>query len=217
MIVVFDIGGVIFDDIWENLFLDPENGLRTKFNLDFKRVNSVCRNEWDSFAIKNSINNRWVDVEYEYWTNITHRLAIDWPVENCIEYSKKFINKKPGVSEIIELLTESGINIGICSNQTAFWFNRQLNVSSALSLIDRKNMALSFERGVPKGENNNQLFRHLLSSFKCSASDIIYIEDRIKYQNIAKEFGFNLIPVEEDDNEISINIINRLKQFGISL
>lgn len=217
MYVVFDIGGVVFEDIWESIFFQKSTGILDLFDLNAQRLNKVCRNYWDRYSVMSPDNNSWETLEVNYWQDILRDIQIPWSIDECIEYSRKFIIKIPGVDDLINLLIENEIQLGICSNQTAFWFERQLVLSKSLKFIDRKNMALSFERGATKGQKDNLLFKVVLNSLNCEPDRIIYIEDRIKHQESARDFGFNVIPFNSDEPNLIDTLKKELGSYGIQL
>ncbi len=217
MYVVFDIGGVVFEDIWEGIFFQKSTGILDLFDLNAQQLNRVCRNCWDRFAVMSLGSDPWEMLEVKYWKDILRDIQIPWSVEECIEYSQRFIIPIPGVDDLINLLVKNRTQLGICSNQTAFWFERQLAVSKTLRFIDRKNMALSFEQGATKGQKNNLLFKVVLDSFNCQPAEIIYIEDRIKHQQDSSDFGFKVIKFNKDESALISTIKNQLESYGVLL
>jgi len=217
MYVVFDIGGVVFEDIWEGIFFQKSTGILDLFDLNAQQLNKVCRNCWERYSVMSPGNNSWESLEANYWEDILSVIQIPWSVDECIEYSQKFIIKIRGVDDLINSLLKNGTQLGICSNQTAFWFERQLALSKSLKLIDRKNMALSFERGATKGQKENLLFKVVLSSLSCKPDEIIYIEDRVKHQQAARDFGFKVIPFSSDQPDFIVTVKKQLESYGAHL
>lgn len=217
MPVVFDIGGVIFEDVWERIFFQQTVGLSDLFDLNLEQANKVCIDSWGRFSVTSLDAESWETLEVNYWSEILSNLQIPWSIQECIEYSQKFITPIPGIGELIALIDESHIQIGVCSNHTAFWFERQMAVSRGLRLINRSNMVLSFEQGCTKDQKNYYLFHKVVDFLNCRPEEVIYIEDRLKHQQSAEKFGFRVIPFNRDEPNLLSTIRKRLELYGVLL
>lgn len=212
MSVVFDIGGVIYEDIWETVFLKPGTGISEIFNIDPKLVSEVCNDLWKKHAVLSTNHCSWKKLEREYWAEAIDRLGFSWSINKCIKNSIQFIEPITGMNEVINLLADKKVGLGVCSNQTAFWFERQLSISQGLKKIDRRNMILSFEQGITKEANNNRLFEILVSRIKVSPDQILYIEDRPVHHLAAIEYGFQSLLFNKQES----NMVGKLKSHLIS-
>ena len=215
MSVVFDIGGVIYEDIWETVFLKPGTGISEIFNIDSKFVTEVCIDLWKKYAVLSTNCYSWKKLEREYWAEAIDRLGLSWSINKCIKNSTQFIEPIIGMNEIINLLADKNVCLGVCSNQTAFWFERQLSISQGLKKIDRRNMILSFEHGITKEANKNKLFELLVSRIQVSPDEILYIEDRPEHHLAAIEYGFQSLLFNKQEPDMVGNIKSHLVSCGL--
>lgn len=187
--IVFDIGGVIFPDIWETIFL-KKNGLLKKFDIDNLESRNILEALWKAYAIIPAKNGNWKEIEYQYWKDVLTQLNINISTDECIQYSVPFIKPYYLVEKrIIELLNDKK-KVLICSNQTVFWFERQLAVSEVLKRIPRSQMVLSFECGLTKDENPFEIFNLVKEKAEEAINEVLYIDDRLKNIHYAEKFGF---------------------------
>ena len=217
MPVVFDIGGVIFEDVWESIFLTPKSGIVDLLDLDKNYVTNHYIELWKKYSILNTTNSSWEAVEIEYWSDVLKALKLPWSIDQCIEYSENFLTPIIGVDKLINLLVDNSIQIGICSNQTAFWFERQLAISRGLSRIDRNNMILSFEQGETKDNLHHNLFNKVANKMQSTRDKIMYIEDRKKHYISAKKFGFESILFNRNNPDMLSKLEAYLIIHGITL
>lgn len=208
MPIVFDIGGVVFEDMWEGIFFKKTQGLVYAFNLDTEKASKVCVDCWDEFSIKSLSGTTCETLEQEYWERILQTLQIPLTIQQCIEFSKEYIIPITGIDELICSIDTADTELGVCSNQTAFWFERQYVQSKGLQMIGRNNMILSFEQGAGKSYRDNFLFNKVIQMFDCNADDIIYVEDRDAHLTSARKLGFNTISFDKG----KLNYLSVLKK-----
>jgi len=188
--VVIDIGGVIFPDIWETIFLHPEEGIIKYANIEKSLKENKLKYLWDKYAIFAPVNNDWKKTEIDYWTEIKEILNIDLSVDLLINKSIEVIKPYKNVEDVIIKRIINYNETVVCSNQSSFWFERQLLVSDVLKVIPRDKMVLSFECGMTKEEKPYEMFN--IAEKKCNNKgiNILYIDDREINIEHAKKYGF---------------------------
>jgi len=137
--VIFDIGGVLACDVWENLFLDKDEGIVAKYGLDYNKVLQVGQKLWDIYSHRSTNDHQgWRELEREYWGQVLKHLNIKAHIDDLIELSDQFIKPAVGMGNILERLYLNNTELAILSNNTEFWFERQMDKLGYRKYIHRK-------------------------------------------------------------------------------
>lgn len=188
--LVFDIGGVLAYDVWENLLLDKENGVAPTFGLNVDEVCRVGQELWDDFAHRAAnTETGWRRLEKEYWNFIIDRLHLPKSVAYFIELTDKYIRPVEGMVPLLEHLQARGFSLAICSNNTEFWFRRQMDKLGLDMVFEPKHIILSSRIGVSKSSSHFEMFKAVVTALDVDKRDCILIDDRNEAILQALEFG----------------------------
>ncbi|HEV2863339.1 MAG TPA: HAD-IA family hydrolase [Pyrinomonadaceae bacterium] len=188
--LIFDVGGVLAHDVWENLLLDKKKGVASKFNLDVKEVRKVAKSLWAEYAHRPlNIKDDWEVLEREYWDSFIRHFQLSEPADYFINLTEKFIRPVPGMLELLERLHSRGVRLAICSNNTEFWFNRQTHKLNLGRFFQPGNIILSSRVGASKSSPDYEMFKTVISALNMDKSDCIFVDDRQETVTHGVEFG----------------------------
>lgn len=188
--VIFDIGGVLAYDVWENLLLSAEDGIASIYNLDKEQVQIVGENLWEQFAYRKLAGeNGWQELEREYWELLVKRLDLPLSIEEYIQLTDKFICPIDGMSNLLELLQLKGIELAICSNNTEFWCRRQMDKLNLHQFFDPGRVILSSRVGFSKSSPGFEMFKAVVSALGVPKEFCVFVDDREESIERALQFG----------------------------
>jgi HAD superfamily hydrolase (TIGR01509 family) len=188
--LIFDIGGVLASDVWEHLLLDEEGGVTSALNLDAESVRREAQRLWEDFAYRPAEEeDEWKNLEKEYWAVFVERFRLSKPVDFFIDLTESYIRPIPGMLELLERLRSSGLKLGICSNNTEFWFRRQQRALDLYRFFRAENVILSSRVGAPKMSPDFSMFKAAVRSLDVDASDCLLIDDREETVIHGVDFG----------------------------
>ena len=179
--VLLDIGGVLADDVWERLLLDPSSGLAARRGLDVDRVRAAGQALWQRLS-------RGPGVELEWWAGLEEQLGVSVPGAERDELLRT-VRGNPDARPAVEELVASGRPVGLVSNNTAFWAPWQLALAGVESCVDPALTFLSCELGVTKGDEPG-----LLERAAEHAAGWLLVDDRP--DNLARARGLGLVGVQ---------------------
>ena len=185
--VVFDVGGVLAYDVWEHLLLDKFNGVAPKYNLNEQLVEKIGKDLWNKFAytLKNPTGQYEPWTEKEYWTEFIQGTKVNANEDEFIEMTDKFIRPTESLRDIERILTwlkEQRIHLAILSNNTEFWYKRQMKkLYLDRFFYDESKIMLSCRTGASKRQilENDNLFQHVVQErLGHRPEECIFIDDR---------------------------------------
>jgi len=189
--VIFDIGGVLAYDVWEHLLLDTERGVASICDLDVKQVRTVGQDLWNKFAYRATTGEEdWQDLEKEYWNTFIRTFNLSSSVNDFIKLTDKFILPIDGMTQLLEQLQLAGIDLAICSNNTEFWFKRQMDKLGLRRFFSPSRIVLSSRIGVPKSSPRYEMFQAVVDALQVDKDVCIFVDDR--EENILRAFQFGL-------------------------
>jgi HAD superfamily hydrolase (TIGR01509 family) len=199
--VIFDMGGVLAQDVWEHMYLDPEVGLASRFSLDGAELYKIGLLLWESFAYIPEIPpNGWRELEFRYWKQFLHfygeripQSVRDSGPQLLIEDTARFIVPVPGVETELQRLQERGIALAMCSDNNEFWFRRQMDTCRLHRFFSPDKVALSCRVGVSKGSPRFEMFHTAMKALGTAASNCLFIDDRQNNVDRAKAFGMDAL------------------------
>lgn len=190
--VIFDIGGVLAFDVWENLLLDSTYGIASIYKLDGELVKNVGQNLWKDFAHDPSLNEKsdWQELEREYWSRFINELGVSIPIGELINITDEFIQPINGMQQLIKDLYSKGIKLAICSDNTEFWFQRQMNKLGYAQFFASSHVVLSNRIGFAKGSPGFEMFQAVVDSLELAKELCVFVDDRVS--NVEQALKFSL-------------------------
>ncbi len=188
--VIFDIGGVLTNDVWESMLLEKEAGFVVADDFDREKIQGVGGELWEAFAYRNlDEKDGWKILEREYWLKASERLPLALSVDECIARTDDFIEPLPGMIQLLGQLKKKGLGLAICSNNTEYWFERQAQKLRLGEYFDADKLALSSRVGVSKSSPNFEMFETAVTALNVKPQECIFIDDRANNVERALQFG----------------------------
>jgi HAD superfamily hydrolase (TIGR01509 family) len=188
--IIFDIGGVLAEDVWEHLLLDEKIGVADLYHLDRQHVRKIGKELWNIFAFRSLRNGEsWESLEKDYWTAFIEKSGISARVNDLIQITDAFIKPVSGMLELLERLHSEGIGLAICSNNTEFWFHRQMEKLGLHKLFCPEKIILSCRIGTSKSSPLYEMFKTAVESLQVDRTNCLFIDDRNENIQRAIEFG----------------------------
>lgn len=192
--LIFDIGGVIASDVWESLFFDKKDGLTANFDVSEGELKKAGRELWNEFAFlsysrEENKEKGWRALEKKYWDMFLQQFNLPLTVEELIDRSKQFVREIPGMYDLLRKLHDTGITLAICSNNTEFWFERQMEQIGLSEFFEPRNIIISCRVGSAKSNPNFEMFKAVCRATGFEGKNCIFIEDRPKNIEMALKFG----------------------------
>lgn len=203
--VIFDVGGVLADDIWEHLLpcRDKVGGIRDKFGLNKEEVHKIGKLLWGVFAHTPEVPRAtWRDLERRYW-----KLFINffWPreppagasIDEFIQMTGRYIKMvDPEMPNLLGTLLTRGISLGVCSNNNEFWFRRQFSQLNLYQYFSPSKVILSCRVGASKSSKGYEMFHAAVDAMNVHKSRCCFIDDRPENIDRATTFGLKGIRFE---------------------
>ena len=192
--VVFDIGGVLADDVWEHLLLDDDGVIKMYSRLhktDLKRVGKLL---WDVFAYLPETDQRsWAELERLYWRLFIECFRKELPQtaspDIFIQMTDSFIQPVNGMSQLLEQLKSRSVNLAICSNNNEFWSKRQMDNLRLHRFFEPAKVILSCRIGVSKSSTGFEMFHAAAAALRVAPSHCVFIDDRMDNVKRAQSCG----------------------------
>jgi len=215
--LVFDIGGVLTQDIWENLLLDEKKGVAAILKLDRQRVCKVAQRLWDKFAHRSTDETHdWKELELEYWNLFIEEFQLECSADYFISLTEEFVQPITGMIELLEdLKSRSNVQLAICSNNTEFWFQRQMERLHLHRFFHPNNIILSSRIGISKSSSSFQMFKAVVNALEIDRNNCIFIDDRQNSVLQAVAFGMVgiLFPSHSEQGASYLSVL--LQKMGI--
>jgi FMN phosphatase YigB (HAD superfamily) len=192
--VIFDLGGVLAYDVWEHLLLDETEGVASLWKLDRQQVERLGRALWEEFSIRPTAENYgWRELEREYWTEFAERLGLSIPIDEFISLTDKFIRPVQGMVQLLEELQRENLELAVCSDNTEFWFERQMTKLGLYRFFRPQNIVLSSRVGVTKSSADSKMFQAVVGALGSHKHNCIFVDDRTVPVFHSIEFGLGTI------------------------
>jgi HAD superfamily hydrolase (TIGR01509 family) len=198
--VIFDVGGVLAADVWEHLFLG-EDGIAARYHLDKGRIRKIGEGLWEQFTHRPATDrDNWESLEKEYWAAFIERSGLQVWADDLIQLTDAFIRPVPGMRELLERLRSAGIGLAICSNNTEFWFRRQVDKLGLERFFSPERIVLSCHLGVSKSSPHHEMFQAAVDALRIGKEACLFVDDREENIRRAVEFGLTgiLFPSHSD-------------------
>jgi HAD superfamily hydrolase (TIGR01509 family) len=194
--VIFDLGGVLVNDVWEHLLLDKPNGIACRYGIEENMARKIGESLWEQFAYTpETPQNGWQNLERKYWEQCIELIWGKKPpaevaVEKLIAMTNDFIQPVPGMIPILERLQAKGIELAICSNNNEFWLKYQMDKCDLHRFFNPNKMVLSCRVGYPKSSCDFQMFRALENVLNTPKDLCVFIDDRKGNIVQAEKYGY---------------------------
>ena len=141
--VLFDVGNVIASDYWESLWLSRHVGLADRLRIPIGKAKSAGLQLWRKYDVIQAN-------EEDYWKDASRLLnmTIDTSLIKTAEILT--VKANPYISPLLVELQKAKIDIGIISNNTTFWYAKQIlmsRISEFLSSTEGAGKALTWALG----------------------------------------------------------------------
>ncbi len=188
--IVFDIGGVLAHDVWQNLVFDEGEGVVSRYHLAPGQLDQVGEELWQMFAYRAPSGKQgWKELELEYWDLFIKRLQLPTTPDEFVELTDRFIQPVEGMDRLLGLLQSKGIGLAICSDNTAFWIRRQMDKLALHRFFSPGKVLDSSTIGVPKTDPSFEMFRAAVDALKVDKESCVFVDDRVGNIQRALQFG----------------------------
>lgn len=188
--VIFDVGGVLAYDVWENLLVDSDVGVASTLGLDAVEARKVGQELWSQFAYRPTHSeDGWRKLEKEYWDLFIERFRLSQSADYFIRLTDRFIRPVEGMTLLLDCLRTNGIKLAICSDNTEFWFRRQMDTLGLEKFFKPDYTILSCRIGVSKSSPRFEMFEAVVAALNTDKKDCVLIDDRSKAILQGVEFG----------------------------
>lgn len=180
--VLFDIGGVLADDVWERMLLDPRDGLAVRRGIDRGKVRAAGRSVWSTVSRRPAEAGAW-------WAAVEQQLDLTVAAGERAELLG-LVQGNPQAHGVLEQVRASSVEVGVVSNNTSFWWHHQLAVAGVLDLVQPELRLLSCEVGRSKSDEPGllQTARALLPQAR-----VLVVDDRQGNLDRAQRLGFQVL------------------------
>jgi FMN phosphatase YigB (HAD superfamily) len=185
--VLFDIGGVLYTDPWETLLLSPHGGIAKLFHLDPKLMEEVGQQLWWEFSLSESR-------ESDYWRQLARRFGISLPDDFTDRLQGELLCVNPAANQILSAVVAKGLSVGIISDNTSFWYERQNDALELSRFVSPELQYLSFRVGLSKLSADKDLF-DFAAQFVVPHSTLV-VDDRSENLMKARSKGFEILPYQ---------------------
>lgn len=221
--VIFDHNGVFVEDVWEHLYLDENESLMKRLELPKDELKSFGDSLTKEFSLIRATNQvTWQDLEQQYWGRfISHfqgRIDESITTSDLIDYSQGFIRatKHAGMIPLLQELRNEGIHLGLCTNNTEFWFQRQMQALDLTPFFSPESIVLSCHTGEFKSNPSGKMFGLALQAVESTGAETVYVDDRTSNLSKAEKAGIkNTILFENDSPDAAAKLRARLVELGV--
>jgi beta-phosphoglucomutase-like phosphatase (HAD superfamily) len=177
--LLLDLGGVLTVDPWESLVLTPRRGIADRLDLDRALVERVGSDLWQIHA-------RSVTSEEMYWQQFAQRVSAYISPALLAEAERELLVTTPDALRMVECLRAGGRPWGLITNNTAFWYPKQLALLG-MTHSEPQWQFTSFAAGTVKDDTPG-LFD--LAARTVDPAGTIIIDDRLHNVERARVCGF---------------------------
>jgi beta-phosphoglucomutase-like phosphatase (HAD superfamily) len=178
--VLFDLGGVLTSDPWQTILLTPRLGIADRLGLDNAAVETAGELLWARYSLV-------PDEEQQYWSDFRREVGREIPADLVSEVERETLHANPLARQVLQLVEHSGTSWGFISDNTAFWFRKQMRL---LGLEGRPAELdfLSFIDGASKTSTAPGLFE--IAAGRVIPRRTLVIEDQLRNVSCAHHLGF---------------------------
>ncbi len=194
--IIFDIGGVLVKQIHQQLLKE----LSDKYNIDMNELENFEPGLFDN-TMTGKIT------ETEYFERIIKHFNLPVSVSDLNERATELTEPIKETWPIVEKLKGKYV-LAVLSDMGKEWTKTREEKFKISEYFDY--VVYSYEVGVRKP--NVKIYKHLLNLMKIPASECIFIDDKQKNVDVARELGMKTILFENAEK-----LEQRLFAFGIKV
>lgn len=209
--VIFDAGGIVTSDVWEELFLNERDSLMTWLRLPKPKMMETGKKLYEEFAYTTGESNEtWEMLEQRYWRRFIEEIESEVKtiptIDELVAYSEQFIHDIQ--SEIMVLLLKTlktrGIPFVMCSNNIEFWYQRWIKKTDFQFFFPDEVVLLSCRVGVSKSDPSGKMFTESLKKLDTHGKETIFFDDRKENIERAKQWNINGVLVSSERGAMEI-------------
>ncbi|WP_066375155.1 hypothetical protein [Herbidospora mongoliensis] len=179
--VLFDVGGVLTVDPWQALWLTPGDGIADRLGLDHDQVDRVGEDLWPQYSLR-------AREEADYWRDFGAALGRDIPADVVTAAEGSTLRTDPAASRVVSLLVSRQISVGFISDNTSFWFPKQMSLLGEVVRTWPTHRYLSYLLGVSKQSTGTGLYE--IAARSLDPSRTLVVDDRAHNIDRAASAGF---------------------------
>ncbi len=197
--VIFDMGGVLAQDVWEHLFLDEPGGIAAQYALDRDTITKVGEYLWECFAyVPETAHNDYQTLEERYWKTLIGLMWGGQPpatvsAAGFIQMTDDFVIPIEGMDSILDRLQRNGVDLAICSNNTEFWIRRQMDKCNLYRFFSPGKIILSCRVGVSKSSAHFEMFHSAVDALMTRRAACLFVDDRSSNVQRAQQCGMDSV------------------------
>lgn len=187
-VVLLDIGNCLASDYWETILLTPDVGLADRLGVDPVSACRAGQSLWERHC-------RRVSDEATYWQELESALGVEVP-HGVAEELDSLVLTNPQAEVLLSTMVDSGLRLGVCSNNTAFWFPKQAAKIGLHRYVDPALQFLSHLAGRTKGDAPSLLD---VVTDDLDPAKVLLVDDRPGNLGAAEQRGFHTVRYAMDE------------------
>ena len=194
--LALDFGGVVTWDVWEHVYLEGPTSLAERYRFPPDALRTIGKELWSRYAFIMPTSGRdWQKLEREYWTEFNLRMNAKIPVEDLIVAGASYIRWVDGMESFLSSLNRDKLILAACTNNTAFWLQRQVSVLGLHRFFKPELIVASCDVGVSKSSTKHEMFARLIERCGCTPHECLFVDDRHSNITRAEQFGIRALLV----------------------
>ncbi len=182
--VIFDIGGVLLTTILGNMARD----LAEKHSMDFETIHRKIHGGWNDYKLGKITAD-------QFWQSFIESTGINETADGLKEMSLTYIKRIPGIIDVVKKLKEN-YKLGVLSNNVEEWMEKIRGMIDLKGLFD---VVISSHK-VGMAKPHKDFFMLCLEKLgNLKPEECLFVDDRDKNIEAAKEIGFNAIKFENPE------------------
>jgi HAD superfamily hydrolase (TIGR01509 family) len=185
-----DLGGCLFPD-----FLDTACGiLAARYAITAERIEEARKGLWNIYAYAKGVYApTTAQAEKLAWASFAAEAGIDASPEEIVAVTAECVRPlDPEYVALLERLKKRGVVLGIISNNTEFFWERQRQALKLERFFPSEHVFLSCDYGAPKNSREQQLFQAALAAASVPPEACIFVDDRVHNIECALQAGFGM-------------------------
>lgn len=218
--LIFDIGGVLAEDLGERLF--PR--IAEELGLSPETAEAERKRLWARYAtLPARTRQQLEEYEREHWQSFAEQAGLRFNetfLRQMLRLTEQCIRPVPGMRKLIRDLHHSGVPLAICSNQTAFWARRLTQSLELEEVIPPHRIVFSCdeETRASKRSESGRMFSAVLHSLGEPPPESCWlIDDRWPNLQRAAEFGIRGVFIPPQCGFTCDYLTSLLRQFRLGL